>query len=244
MYCGVKPALRRHVDDEHGLVLVLGEVGGGAVERLDGNVIDRHGWKATGPGIALRSQAVSIDVRGHVTKVAEQGYTIVEDAIDLDHVDALAADLERLEAELDIKPATNSFEGSSTWRIYNLLVHGDLYERIPVHPNVLPIVEGVLDYGCLISSLSSIAIGPGETRAADPRRRSADPAAEAAPADGVQHDVGAHRLHRSERRHPHHPGHAPVRPQPQLRPALRLDRGRDAEGLGARLARQPLARRR
>ena len=106
---------------------------------------------------------MSIDVRGHVAKVAEQGYTIVEDAIDLDHIDALAADLERLEAELDVKPATNSFEGSSTWRIYNLLVHGDLYERIPVHPNVLPIVEGVLDYGCLISSLSSIAIGPEET---------------------------------------------------------------------------------
>jgi ectoine hydroxylase-related dioxygenase (phytanoyl-CoA dioxygenase family) len=31
-----------------------------------------------------------------------------------------------------------------------------------VHPNVLPVVEGVLDPGLLISSLSSIAIGPGE----------------------------------------------------------------------------------
>ncbi|MEY2452686.1 MAG: hypothetical protein QOD92_2260 [Acidimicrobiaceae bacterium] len=106
---------------------------------------------------------MSIDVREHVAEVADQGYTIVENAIDLEHIDALAADLDRLESELGVSPATNSFEGSSTWRIYNLLVHGDLYERIPVHPNVLPIVEGVLDYGCLISSLSSIAIGPGET---------------------------------------------------------------------------------
>jgi ectoine hydroxylase-related dioxygenase (phytanoyl-CoA dioxygenase family) len=32
-----------------------------------------------------------------------------------------------------------------------------------VQPTVLPIVEGVLDPGCLISSLSSIAIDPGET---------------------------------------------------------------------------------
>ena len=48
-------------------------------------------------------------------------------------------------------------------RIYNLLAHGELFERVPVHPNVLPIVEGVLDPGCLVSSLSSIAIGPGET---------------------------------------------------------------------------------
>ena len=72
-------------------------------------------------------------------------------------------DLVRLEHDLGIEPATNSFEGEHTWRIYNLLVHGDLYERIPVHPNVLPVVEGVLDGGCLVSSLSSIAIGPGES---------------------------------------------------------------------------------
>jgi len=59
-------------------------------------------------------------------------------------------------------PSTNEFEGSKTLRIYNLLAHGKLYERIPVHPNVLPIIEGVLDRGCLVSSLSSISIGPGE----------------------------------------------------------------------------------
>src|SRR3954466_11780602 len=111
----------------------------------------------------LTSPTVTIDVEHHVARIAEDGYTIVHDAIDAGHVDAQVADLERLEDELGIKPATNSFEGSSTWRIYNLLVHGDLYERIPVHPNVLPIVEGVLDRGCLISSLSSIAIGPGES---------------------------------------------------------------------------------
>jgi ectoine hydroxylase-related dioxygenase (phytanoyl-CoA dioxygenase family) len=34
---------------------------------------------------------------------------------------------------------------------------------VPVHDSVLPIVEGVLDPGCLVSSLSSIAIDPGET---------------------------------------------------------------------------------
>jgi ectoine hydroxylase-related dioxygenase (phytanoyl-CoA dioxygenase family) len=60
-------------------------------------------------------------------------------------------------------PADNTFEGRSTVRIYNLLVHGDVFARIPVHPNVLPVVEGVLDAGCLLSSLSSIAIDPGES---------------------------------------------------------------------------------
>jgi ectoine hydroxylase-related dioxygenase (phytanoyl-CoA dioxygenase family) len=99
----------------------------------------------------------------HVERMAEQGYTIVEGAIEPDLVDALAADLDRLERELAVVPAGNSFEGAETLRVYNLLAHGPLWQRVPVHPGVLPIVEGVLDAGCLVSSLSSVNIGPGET---------------------------------------------------------------------------------
>jgi ectoine hydroxylase-related dioxygenase (phytanoyl-CoA dioxygenase family) len=98
----------------------------------------------------------------HVKRIAEDGYTILEGAIDLAFCDALCDDLARLERDLGIVPAENSFEGHHTWRIYNLLLHGELYQQIPVHPEVLPVVEGVLDPGCLVSSLSSIAIGPGE----------------------------------------------------------------------------------
>ncbi len=101
-------------------------------------------------------------IQAHVDKIARDGYSIVERAIEPEFVDALVADLERLERELSIQPAHNRFEGVRTMRIYNLLVHGELYERIPVHPSVLPIVERVLDPGCLVSSLSSIAIGPDE----------------------------------------------------------------------------------
>ena len=99
----------------------------------------------------------------HAQRIEEQGYTIVEDAIEPDFVDALAEDLLRLERELGIVPSGNEFEGGKTVRIYNLLVHGKLYERIPVHENVLPVIEQVLDAGCLVSSLSSIGIGPGES---------------------------------------------------------------------------------
>ena len=38
-----------------------------------------------------------------------------------------------------------------------------MWQRVPVHQSVLAIVEGVLDPGCLISSLSSVNIGPDET---------------------------------------------------------------------------------
>src|ERR1700704_2279324 len=103
-----------------------------------------------------------IDTDLHVKEVAEQGYTIVEDAIEPNLVDALNDSLSRLERFLEVQPAPNSFEGHHTLRIYNLLAYDDLWQRVPVHGRVLPVVERVLDPGCLISSLSSIDILPGE----------------------------------------------------------------------------------
>ncbi len=44
-----------------------------------------------------------------------------------------------------------------------MLAHGPLFAEIPIHPTVLPVCEQVLDPGLLVSSLSSISIGPGET---------------------------------------------------------------------------------
>jgi ectoine hydroxylase-related dioxygenase (phytanoyl-CoA dioxygenase family) len=98
----------------------------------------------------------------HVERVRRDGYTIVENAIEPALIEELDETLLRLERELGAKPAMNAFEGHRTVRIYNLLAHGEVFARIPTHASVLPIVEGVLDAGCLISSLSSIAIDPGE----------------------------------------------------------------------------------
>ena len=103
------------------------------------------------------------DAKAHAAHIAELGYTIIENAIDLDVIDSLDEDLLRLEHKLGIVPADNLFEGDHTTRIYNLLLHGPLYEAIPVHPNILPVCEEVLDPGLLVSSLSSIAIAGGET---------------------------------------------------------------------------------
>jgi ectoine hydroxylase-related dioxygenase (phytanoyl-CoA dioxygenase family) len=101
--------------------------------------------------------------QGHLERVARDGFTIVENAIAPDLLEAIDDALVRLERELDARPAMNGFEGHRTVRIYNLLKFGAPFDAIPVHAKVLPIIEGVLDEGCLISSLSSIAIDPGET---------------------------------------------------------------------------------
>jgi ectoine hydroxylase-related dioxygenase (phytanoyl-CoA dioxygenase family) len=99
----------------------------------------------------------------HAERIDRDGYTILEGVIEPELRDALTDDLVRLERFYGVTPSDNGFEGTRTVRIYNLLALGKLYEGIPVHTNVLPVVEGVLDDGCLVSSLSSIAIDPGES---------------------------------------------------------------------------------
>jgi ectoine hydroxylase-related dioxygenase (phytanoyl-CoA dioxygenase family) len=103
------------------------------------------------------------DLNAHLERLERDGYTVLADAIEPALIDALAADLCRLQAELQVRPATNLFEGVHTLRIYNLLALGALYQAVPVHQSVLPLVERVLDRGCLVSSLSAISIGPGES---------------------------------------------------------------------------------
>ena len=113
-----------------------------------------------------------------------------------------------------------------------------------MHQHVLPIVEGVLDPGCLISSLSSITILPGET--AQPIH--ADDQLIPIPKPHVPtvcnsmwaltdftEANGATRIVPGS----HLADHSPDYGKPYDSIA-----GRDAEGQRAHLARQPLARRR
>jgi ectoine hydroxylase-related dioxygenase (phytanoyl-CoA dioxygenase family) len=102
---------------------------------------------------------MGMDPAGEIT---EQGYTVLQHVFDAGKARALVADLDRLERDRGTQPANNSFEGSRTLRVYNLLAHGPLWQELAIDPTVLPLVEGVLDRGCLMSSLSSIRIQPEE----------------------------------------------------------------------------------
>jgi ectoine hydroxylase-related dioxygenase (phytanoyl-CoA dioxygenase family) len=126
----------------------------------------RGGYPVTAPvrqedGAA--PEAAADEVSAHLADIAEQGYSIIRGVLSPDEATAVLDALGELEQRLGTEPADNGFEGRSTLRVYNLLVHGEVWRRIPVHSRVLPVVEGVLDRGCLISSLSSIRIQPGET---------------------------------------------------------------------------------
>jgi ectoine hydroxylase-related dioxygenase (phytanoyl-CoA dioxygenase family) len=101
-------------------------------------------------------------VAEYVEEIAKQGYTIVRDAIEPELVRDLVDRIREIAKETEAAPRGNPAEGYATLRTYNLLARGEVIQRMPVHENVLPIVEGVLDDGCLISGMTAIDIGPGE----------------------------------------------------------------------------------
>lgn len=103
------------------------------------------------------------DLTSHLAELEEKGYTILERIIDDDMVEGMLADVRRLETSLERTPADNRFEGNRTTRTYNLLAHGAIWQQVPVQPQVLELVEGVLGPQCLVSSLASISLAPGET---------------------------------------------------------------------------------
>ena len=106
--------------------------------------------------------AALVDRERHLAEIRDVGFTIVAEVLDAEEVATAVDALDRLHHDLAIEPARNGFEGTSTLRAYNLLAHGVGWQRFAEHPTILPIVEGVLDPGCLVSSLSSITILPGE----------------------------------------------------------------------------------
>lgn len=103
------------------------------------------------------------DLSAHHQQLVDDGYTIVENAIEDALVDELLDDVHRLERLFDRQPANNRFEGNRTTRTYNLLAHGEVWQQVPGHPVVLELIEGVLGPQCLISSLASISLAPGES---------------------------------------------------------------------------------
>jgi ectoine hydroxylase-related dioxygenase (phytanoyl-CoA dioxygenase family) len=103
-----------------------------------------------------------IPIDEHVERIEAEGYTIVEDAVEPSLVADLRDTIRRLERDLDIRPLGTAAEGHSTLRMYNLLAKDPVFTAMPIHPNVLPIVERLLDRGCLLSGMTAMDIGPGE----------------------------------------------------------------------------------
>ena len=103
-----------------------------------------------------------MNTQQHLAEIASQGFTIIDNAIDPALVEALNQVLLRIESEEKTRPGGHSFGGERKIRIYNLLSKSSVFQEVPVHPVVLPVVEGVLDADCPVSLVSSLSIDAGE----------------------------------------------------------------------------------
>ncbi|MBV1930652.1 MAG: phytanoyl-CoA dioxygenase family protein [Porticoccaceae bacterium] len=110
-----------------------------------------------------KTQTSENQTQSHVDEIHQQGYTVVRDAIAPELVAEIRDCLAGLEDEGKMPFSENNFEGFKTGRIFNLLNHSELFAQIPIHDNLLPIGEGMLDHGLLLSSISAIALHPGES---------------------------------------------------------------------------------
>ncbi len=102
------------------------------------------------------------DVARHAARIRDDGFTVIENAAEPALVRGLIAAVERIEHEHDLKAAKTSFEGFKTLRVNNLLAYDEIFWQVPLHDNVLPVVERVLDKECLLSSFCSLVLGPGQ----------------------------------------------------------------------------------
>lgn len=98
----------------------------------------------------------------HLKEFDELGFTVIEDAITTDFADELYETLMRLENERGTQAGTNVFEGHKTIRLYNLMQLDPVFRKIPEHPEALELVDEILSPECLINTISSISILPGE----------------------------------------------------------------------------------
>jgi hypothetical protein len=103
------------------------------------------------------------EVERYASDVKENGFAVMEGAIERDLLKAIFAELERLE---DVRPggdiAPGPFTGFVTRRWFDLLNDGEVWQDVATHPWVLQVLPRVLGDEFLLSTMGSAVIGPGE----------------------------------------------------------------------------------
>ena len=111
---------------------------------------------------ATSTERVNDDLEARLAEIDEQGYTIVEDALDPDFTAELRDAVRAQFDALGIEPKGNRAEGFATKRLYNLVPRADVFERLPGHPPVLELAEAMLGSELILSGTTAMDIGPGE----------------------------------------------------------------------------------
>ncbi len=97
------------------------------------------------------------------SRVKEQGWVVLEGVLDPATCARWREAVDRSMAAAEVPFGPNEFLGRRTRRLFNLLARDPVFAEVPVHRDVLGVVQGVLDEQCLLSSLTAIELHPGES---------------------------------------------------------------------------------
>ena len=102
------------------------------------------------------------ELQRYLDEVEAHGYCIVEDAIEPELLTEIRDTVARVEDELNVQPKGNRIEGLATKRMYNLLGKDRAFWKLPIHRNVLPFPQRLMEPGAILSGTTCMHIGPGE----------------------------------------------------------------------------------
>lgn len=99
----------------------------------------------------------------HIEEISDKGYSIAERVIDPQFCDEIKNEISRLEVDGPPAIVQNEFTGYKTLRYFDLLNQGDVWQRVATHTPVLDVIRGILGADCLLSTMGTAVIDPGET---------------------------------------------------------------------------------
>jgi len=100
------------------------------------------------------------DADAHAARIREQGYTVIEDFIDMGGIAAFRA---ALAPYLGSHRGRNDFEGFETERVYTLVARGKVFEDLVCEPRLMALLSRFLEGNFLLSATHAINLMPGET---------------------------------------------------------------------------------
>ena len=116
--------------------------------------------------LASKQESKDQHVQRLISRVKEYGYVIIPGAFTDAETQEAKATVTSLTSSSQAGPAAaggrNSFEGLQTQRIYALLNKSRIFDKFPLHPDVLALNDYFLDPGYLVNAYHSICIQPGE----------------------------------------------------------------------------------
>ncbi|HYD45438.1 MAG TPA: phytanoyl-CoA dioxygenase family protein [Phenylobacterium sp.] len=108
-----------------------------------------------------RTAAGDFDVAAHVDRMNRDGFTIIENFLGADRLQAVR---DGLAPHFGTHRGRNPFEGLTTERVYTLVARGKVFEDVTEDPRLLALLDAFLAPGYLLSASHAICIYPGEAQ--------------------------------------------------------------------------------